>query len=160
MDIVRHLRSADHIIAMGPKGNVVEQGTFAALEATDGYIKSLAIAAVKEADDSEHDIEENKASHSPALPSPAQSTLEGDDARRLGDFSVYNYYRKALTWWRLLSFIGLEALTIPAWRSIRECAPVRNVEANILQSCWSSGGVLPMGTILTYTSLSLSHYRY
>jgi hypothetical protein len=110
---------------MGPKGNVVEQGTFADLNATDGYIKSLAIADVKKEDESEKDPEEeSKAPDSRTLPSPAQAIVAGDDARRLGDFSVYNYYRKALTWWRLLSFIALESLTVPAYRSIREFRPM------------------------------------
>jgi hypothetical protein len=101
---------------MGPKGNVVEQGTFTALKATNGYIKLLAIAEVKheDASDNKEAEEERKTSHSPVSPSPAQAKLEGDDTRRLGDFSVYNYYRKVLTWWRLLLFIGLKALTIPA----------------------------------------------
>jgi hypothetical protein len=117
--IVRHLRSADHIIALGQKGNVIEQGTFAELDSTDGYLKSLAIAeAKKEGGKSTHREEEN--SNSRAVTAPSHATTTDDDVRRLGDFSVYNYYRKVLTLWRLLLFVVLEGISVPSYRFIRE----------------------------------------
>jgi hypothetical protein len=118
--LVRHLRSADHIIALGQKGNVVEQGTFAELDSKDGYLRSLAIAEAKKEDGESTDVEKEKF-NTRAVTAHSQATTTGDDARRLGDFSVYNYYRKAITTWRLLLFVGLEAISIPSYRFIRGC---------------------------------------
>lgn len=118
------MRSADHIIALGPTGNVVEQGSFAELDSTNGYIKSLAIAQAKigreESTESEH---EGTAVVRDAAAASSQMNDLGDDARRLGDFSVYNYYRKALTLSRLSLFVGLEAFSIASYRFIREFVP-------------------------------------
>ena len=117
--IARHLRSADHIIALGQKGNVIEQGTFAELDSTDGYLKSLAIAEAKKEEEKSTVTEEGNA-NSRAVTALSHATTTGDDARRLGDFSVYNYYRKVLTLWRLLLFVVLEGISIPSYRFIRE----------------------------------------
>ena len=117
--IARHLPSADHIIALGQKGNVVEQGTFEELDSTDGYLKSLAIAEAKKEEEMSTVIEEEN-SNSRAVTAPSHAPTTSDDARRLGDFSVYNYYRKVLTLWRLLLFVVLEGISIPSYRFIRE----------------------------------------
>ena len=119
MALVHHLRSADHIIALGQNGNVVEQGTFAELDSKPGYIKSLAVAAAKKDQDSSVDIEEDDHT-AQDVATLVQASKVADDARRLGEFSVYNYYMRALTLWRLFIFIGLEAFSVSAYGFIRK----------------------------------------
>jgi ATP-binding cassette, subfamily C (CFTR/MRP), member 1 len=43
---VRHLPSADHIIALGTDGCLIEQGTFADLVANENYVHSLGVVVV------------------------------------------------------------------------------------------------------------------
>ncbi|CZR69716.1 related to multidrug resistance protein [Phialocephala subalpina] len=110
---------ADHIIALGPKGNIVEQGTLAELESNDGYIRSLEIAAAKKDQEQSTETEKEDKGTVRAITAPSQAKASGDDARRLGDLSVYNYYRKATTLSRLVLFVGLEAFSVSAYRSIQ-----------------------------------------
>jgi hypothetical protein len=157
-NLVRHLHSADYIIALGQQSTVVEQGTFAELESMDGYIKSLAIAAAKKDQEKTTDKEDENESSSRTVAAPPQTSSEGDDARRLGDLSVYNYYRKAVTWSRLLVFVGLEAMFVPAYRFIRKSLPrTLALMLILLKSFWSSGGVPQMAAIPTYSFRSLSY---
>jgi ATP-binding cassette, subfamily C (CFTR/MRP), member 1 len=156
---VRHLRSADHIIALGQKGNVIEQGLFAELDSMDGYIRSLAVAEAKKDQDESNEIEEEESPSSRVVAAP-QVSYAGDDARRLGDLSVYNYYRKALTWSRIFVFVGLEAIFVPAYRFIRESLPpTPALMLTLLKSFWLSGGALQMATTLTCSFQLLSYYR-
>ncbi|KUJ16558.1 multidrug resistance-associated protein [Mollisia scopiformis] len=118
---VHHMRSADHIIALGPDGSIVEQGNVAELESTDGYIKSLAIAESQKCLDQSSDLgkEEMRNLRSFTAPASIPTGDTGNDARRLGDFSVYNYYRKALSLSRLGLFVSLEIFSVSAYKLIQ-----------------------------------------
>ena len=148
-------------MALGSKGNVLEQGTFAELDSTNRYMKSLAIAAAKKEQDQSSDTEEdedegNSGRILTATVAPQNSDL-GDDARRLGDLSVWNYYRKALTLWRLLLFVSLEALCVPSLRFIRMSPPLHKLASmlNIVQRSWLVGGQPQMGGTPTSSLASL-----
>ena len=158
---VHHVHSTDHIIALGSKGNVIEQGTFAELDSTDGYMKSLAIAAAKKEQDQpseEGDEDEGNSERALTTIAAPQNSDLGDDARRLGDLSVWNYYRKALTLWRLLLFVSLEALCVPSLRFIRMCLYSDELMPmlTVVQRSWLVGGQLRTDDTLTCSSASLS----
>lgn len=83
---------ADQIIALGKTGRIVEQGTFAELNARDGsYVQSFALqggARLSEKLRAE--------AAAPTKLGTSQSTTltasVNDKARQMGDFSVYRYY--------------------------------------------------------------------
>ncbi|KAF4816934.1 ABC transporter FUM19 [Colletotrichum siamense] len=92
---VRHLPSANHIIALGTDCTVVEQGSFADLKNNGKYIESLKVSEEKAASRGADDDDEDE-------PEPitltktktAESVLEkeADKARQVGDTSVYGHW--------------------------------------------------------------------
>ncbi|KAI1452911.1 P-loop containing nucleoside triphosphate hydrolase protein [Annulohypoxylon moriforme] len=97
---VKHLPSADHIIALGPDGSLTEQGSFPDLMAKESYVKNLEI---KEADtkpmQASVDIRSlntiTPKSESDSLPIMATqtNTLDiGKQGRMTGDIAVYVHY--------------------------------------------------------------------
>ncbi|KAK4174396.1 putative multidrug resistance-associated protein [Triangularia setosa] len=93
---IRHLPSADHIIALGSDGRIVEQGTFEELMSNDKYVNSL---GVQESDASslEEDSTPQEKVGLVGTPrtTPTKVTAfspEADKTRATGDFAVYQYY--------------------------------------------------------------------
>ncbi|KAL6807735.1 P-loop containing nucleoside triphosphate hydrolase protein [Trichoderma sp. SZMC 28013] len=93
---VEFLASADLIIALGREGNIIEQGSFSQLLASDGYVRNLnakrAIAPNSEVQDDA--ISESRAeATTPKVEYKAKQVEIKDDKRRqLGDSTVYKYY--------------------------------------------------------------------
>ncbi|KAI2615181.1 P-loop containing nucleoside triphosphate hydrolase protein [Hypoxylon sp. NC1633] len=95
---IRHLPSADHIVALGPDGSLVEQGSFRDLMANKSYVQSL---GVKEADSaaSDDDLQppvvetSTMQSESSVIPTaePRASGAE-EQERMMGDAAVYSHY--------------------------------------------------------------------
>ncbi|KAI0376568.1 P-loop containing nucleoside triphosphate hydrolase protein [Hypomontagnella monticulosa] len=95
---VKHLPSADHIIALGADGSLVEQGSFPDLIANMSYVQSLGIketVITQSRDDvqspaTDMSIQERL---SPA-PVPKSNKLDtsGEQERMIGDTAVYGYY--------------------------------------------------------------------
>lgn len=91
---VRHLPAADHIVALGLDGTIVEQGTFQELLANEQYVHSLGI---KETDDSGTEGEATSSVlESPQAPKrlPAANALvlEQDQGRMMGEWATYKHY--------------------------------------------------------------------
>ena len=105
---LQYLRAADHIIALGEGGNIVEQGTFHQLNERAGYVHELNLKGSRgTASESE---EEQKLSK----PVPASDKVEAaqqDLARRTGDMAVYRYYAKSIGWW----YSSIIVLTAVGW---------------------------------------------
>ncbi|KAI1639441.1 P-loop containing nucleoside triphosphate hydrolase protein [Biscogniauxia mediterranea] len=99
---VRHLPNADHIIALGKDGRIIEQGTYADLIANQAYVRGLEI---KSPSTSDSQAEINKAV-SEDIPENANilervttlaSLPEADtNARLRGDNTVYLIYFKSM----------------------------------------------------------------
>ncbi|KAK0739438.1 hypothetical protein B0T21DRAFT_142373 [Apiosordaria backusii] len=93
---IRHLPSADHIVALGSGGSIVEQGTFQELMKNDKYVNSLGVQE-SDASNSEEDAaprEKVGLVNAPKTP-PTRVTAfcpEADKTRATGDFRVYRYY--------------------------------------------------------------------
>ncbi|KAK3996623.1 canalicular multispecific organic anion transporter 1 [Cladorrhinum sp. PSN332] len=93
---VRHLPSANHVVALGSDGKLVEQGTFQELMTKGGYVYKL---DVKETDSSSSDGN-SSVTELPALqvapkrtpPKANPISKAADQARATGDWTVYRHY--------------------------------------------------------------------
>lgn len=94
---VKHLPSADHIIALGSEGNIVEQGSFSDLIENKSYVQSL---GVKESDTSHPGEDMQVESIETAISRRETASAPTDDAasqaqqqgRMMGDMAVYGHY--------------------------------------------------------------------
>jgi hypothetical protein len=116
------LPSADHIIALGPDGSLVEQGKFEQLITNGKYVHSLGVEAALTPEGPATptlqagsptsptiEAEEPWLSRTPSATSEeSESAVDGN--RQAGDSTVYKHYAKAIGWPILSSFI-LSALT-------------------------------------------------
>ncbi|KAK0652546.1 P-loop containing nucleoside triphosphate hydrolase protein [Cercophora newfieldiana] len=108
---VRHLPSAEHIIALGLDGSMVEQGTFSQLLANKQYVHGLGI---KESDssssDDEFDSAESGTSSDPSLKRIPTAKVEDDGTsdpeRMVGEWKVYKYYFQRIDWYFVAAFLG------------------------------------------------------
>lgn len=109
---VRHLPSADHIVALGSDGRVVEQGAFRDLLASNKYIRSL---RVQEKDDAHSEdtirLADAKAPTQPEQPqaltakSVATPSHVDEQKRMTGDPTVYRHYFTRLNTISIIAFI-------------------------------------------------------
>lgn len=101
---VRHLPSADHIIALGPEGTLVEEGSFEDLVANMKYIHSLGVKSSKDSasgnssgrhtpttTDRDESAQQLFRAESAAIDSAAKE-VPLDHMRQVGDTTVYKYY--------------------------------------------------------------------
>jgi ATP-binding cassette subfamily C (CFTR/MRP) protein 1 len=95
---VRHLPSADLIVALGRGGEVVQQGSYADLNAIDGYVQSLEVAAQSGAQPSDSPPTD---SIKGSTPDAAESAAVDQTSSADGDLAVYKYYFAALGWARI-----------------------------------------------------------
>ncbi|KAJ1337861.1 ATP-binding cassette subfamily C (CFTR/MRP) member 1 [Microdochium nivale] len=106
---VRHLPFTQHIVALGSNGTIVEQGTFAELDAGLGYIRSLQIKSSSSCSSSETSSQISTRSAAPSSQETSQavgilaelnsSVLENaieEKARQTGDKTVYKHYARSL----------------------------------------------------------------
>ncbi|KAF9875583.1 ABC multidrug transporter [Colletotrichum karsti] len=105
---VRHLPSANHIVALGSDSTVVEQGSFAKLKSNGKYIQSLKIQESKEASKDADREDTDKPAPVPVAATKAKDAKlaeEKDKARQLGDFAVYKHWFGTMGKWVLAAFL-------------------------------------------------------
>ncbi|MCJ1307490.1 hypothetical protein MMC25_001136 [Agyrium rufum] len=159
---VHLLPSAHHIIALGTKGEIVEQGTFRDLDTGDGYIKSLAISVLGAASSAPED----------ALLPPKESGKSQGGAkdyqksllRQTSDFATYVYYFRAIgakTMTTLLTFgfifstlIVLPQLWIRVWTNPDNSSPWTGGWSNV--AYWGVYAGL-QGTCYVFLCLFVHH---
>ncbi|KAF7560819.1 hypothetical protein G7046_g3309 [Stylonectria norvegica] len=108
---IGHLPEADHIIALGTDGTVVEAGSFEDLMRNNKYVQSLGVKQGNASDTTETET----ANHAheevlpPKPPSNAITSALDDRARQLGDWTIYSHYFSTVSpiWLALLAFTGL-----------------------------------------------------
>lgn len=109
---IRHLPSADHIVAMGSDGTIVEQGKFVDLVANQKYVHSLGVKA-KSLDSgsqtSKTSIEMEQLGPDPLLRAKSATevnavTKEQDASRMNGDRTVYKHYMQSIGFWPIPFF--------------------------------------------------------
>ncbi|KAH7411054.1 P-loop containing nucleoside triphosphate hydrolase protein [Cadophora sp. MPI-SDFR-AT-0126] len=111
---VRHLPSADHIVALGADGRVVEQGTFQELMSNQsGYVHSLGVKENKK-ESSGHSVSTTEDSDACGTQQPQILTSEmavpsskGDQGRILGDATVYRHYFSRVNPWNITAIVAL-----------------------------------------------------
>lgn len=93
--VVHLLPFADHIVALGRDGEVMEQGTFEELSSKGGYIDGLSIIQA-DASFPITDVQSEPASSilGRSLEMPLDYNITASN-RQLGDMTVYWYYFKA-----------------------------------------------------------------
>ncbi|KAL0933869.1 ABC multidrug transporter [Colletotrichum truncatum] len=106
---IKYLPLADHIIALGSDGILVEEGTFADLMRDKKYVASLGVTATDS--DNESDSGESPANKDkPALGSkpkrpPAIAAELMEKSRQTGDFRVYVHYFRSLNLASVATFV-------------------------------------------------------
>lgn len=111
---VRHLPSADLVVALGPDGNIVEQGTFQELMANEKYIANLGV-------DASSKPQSEGSSTPPAnairVSRPAQVSKQPtgpskgeEQARMTGDWAVYRHYFARIDTFSKIIFLVLSAV--------------------------------------------------
>lgn len=91
---VHQLPCADNIIVLSTFGRIAQTGSFADLQAQDGYVKSLALEArSSHVDDDAREADTNTS----AIPPPvtAAEEDENDLTRQTGDRALYKFYLKS-----------------------------------------------------------------
>ncbi|KAF2470392.1 putative ABC multidrug transporter [Lindgomyces ingoldianus] len=99
---IRHLHTADHIIALGNE-TVIEKGSFKDLMESAGYVQSLGLTSSDSETSSQDKILEGEASN----PKPRYGVIKpqseisslmsnADQARQMGDKTIYKKYVKAM----------------------------------------------------------------
>ena len=111
---IRHLPSADHIIALGSDGTLVEEGNFADLVANKKYIHGLGVNGVdkRRSGGTSPPLQTTSASvhlNSVITAKSAETSSPVDQARRTGDMSVYKHYFSSIGFWPLATFLALSA---------------------------------------------------
>ncbi|KAJ5201107.1 hypothetical protein N7449_005910 [Penicillium cf. viridicatum] len=101
---IRHLRAADHIIALG-NGTIIEQGSFDKLMASQGYVQRLGLkgssddAASTEKTTSNKTPQESKPEILHTTMTNTSSTApDAGTSRQIGDKTVYKHYFKSMGW--------------------------------------------------------------
>jgi ABC-type multidrug transport system fused ATPase/permease subunit len=93
---IRHLPNADHIIALGPDGSLVEEGTFQDLLANKKYVHGLGITQSdsRTSGSSTPTPEIDEGSYIIRTKSTVVGSVDNtpDQSRQTGDSSVYRYY--------------------------------------------------------------------
>ncbi|KAI8957592.1 P-loop containing nucleoside triphosphate hydrolase protein [Daldinia sp. FL1419] len=92
---IKYLPSADHIIALGSDGTVVEQGSFPTLVKNKSYVKGLGLGeAVHAPLDGDIQSTSPRTQEFPSAPISKckTSSIASDQGRMVGDTAVYKYY--------------------------------------------------------------------
>lgn len=97
---VKHLPAADHIIALGTEGTIVEQGSFDNLMRKQGYVSSLGIEKGQNQNLHAKVVAEEVSSKVKASPPDAAAAVQ--KSRQRGDWSVYKHYFGTVKPWSLV----------------------------------------------------------
>ena len=105
---VRHLAFADHIVALGADGTVIEEGSFQSLTVNPNYVHIFGNKPVR-VRETGREIEKMATGKAAGSPSGASKPTSGLDyrARQVGDIAVYRHYFSILGVGLLISFLAL-----------------------------------------------------
>ncbi|KAL7922301.1 multidrug resistance-like protein [Trichoderma austrokoningii] len=111
---VDFLASADHIIALGRDGKIIEQGSFERLSMADGYVQSLMADKSTVAATDVHQDEQISESAAEAVPKveykAKQVEIKDDKRRQTGDSTVYKYYFGSIGTVFIVTLLVLEVI--------------------------------------------------
>ncbi|PON29457.1 hypothetical protein TGAM01_v201706 [Trichoderma gamsii] len=111
---VDFLTSADHIIALGREGKIVEQGSFETLSTAGGYVQSLKENKSISVTDAGQDEISSESAAEPSVPKveykAKQIEAKDDKRRQTGDSTVYKYYFGSIGTLFIVTLLGLEII--------------------------------------------------
>ncbi|TDZ30419.1 ABC transporter FUM19 [Colletotrichum spinosum] len=117
---IKYLPLADHIIALGSDGTLVEQGTFSDLMRDKRYVASLGVRATdsdRESESGEDSADPGKPTASPKSRRPHTIAAElMEKSRQTGDFSVYVHYFHSLNPTAVAIFV-VSCVSYSTWNS-------------------------------------------
>jgi ABC-type multidrug transport system fused ATPase/permease subunit len=107
---IRHLPSADHIVALGQDGTIIEQGTFQELIANEKYVHSLGVTDTDKSDSDESSASAERTPtkdglHKAPSAQPILFSKAEEQARMTGDWAVYRHYFARINTFFKVSFI-------------------------------------------------------
>ncbi|KAL2132691.1 hypothetical protein VTI74DRAFT_3471 [Chaetomium olivicolor] len=122
---VKRLPFSDHIVCLGPDGEIDSQGTFAELNDAGCYVTSFSLpradwSYTSEDDDEIIQVRLDKEQEGLAVTQPKEADSrasltssetaypgDGEDetSRRTGDVQIYLYYIRSVGWWATLIFV-------------------------------------------------------
>lgn len=112
---VSRLSYSDHVIVLDAKGNIAEQGSFADLKTSGGYVQNLDSRSKSETQ-SDSGSEKDQSTPPSAVPQIRAAQVEEIDAitqeldRQSGDFAVYKHYFSAIGTWHTIVFLATATL--------------------------------------------------
>jgi len=116
---IRHLPSADHIIALGSEGTLVEEGNFDDLVANKKYVHSLGVKSSKDSTSGDSsgrqtptEMDDEAAQQLFRAKTKELAAKKGplDLTRQLGDATVYKYYYSSIGAFWAFTFLGCGVL--------------------------------------------------
>ncbi|PSK53849.1 ATP-dependent bile acid permease [Elsinoe australis] len=114
---VHHLHYADHIVALGQNGRLIEQGSLAVLmNSHDGNVRNLGLTK-EYGTAGKPDV--HAVVREPLVAHEADGDAQAELARRTGDMSVYKHYTASIGW-KLGSIIILTAISFAFGRKFPE----------------------------------------
>ncbi|KAL3293563.1 ABC transporter [Colletotrichum asianum] len=106
---IKYLPLADHIIALGADGTMVEEGTFSDLMKDKKYVASLGVTGTDsdtESVSSDVPVDQEKAASASKPKRPLAVAAElMEKSRQTGDFKVYVHYFKSLNLYAVTIFV-------------------------------------------------------
>ncbi|SPQ21485.1 0a5b51b6-253b-4161-aad1-e30c33b8129a [Thermothielavioides terrestris] len=166
---IRYLPSADHIVALGSDGTIVEQGTFQELMANDKYVSSLGVEEGKASPSNGSltpevgSVKEQPRKQVPRPPAAASKPHE--QARMTGDLAVYSHYLARIATFSKVAFIVLGV----SWGALANLGTIwlkfwseDVASANPSHSNAFYNGLYALfqiGALLSFTSSALVCYR-
>ena len=106
---VHQIPLADHILVLGTEGKIIQQGTFADLNASPGFIQSLLVEEkTEDRGDRPADGKAPAEKSTSALPADLSNELP---TKAGSDSAVYQYYVQAIGYARFAIFIVLLSIT-------------------------------------------------
>ncbi|KAF4450560.1 ABC transporter [Fusarium austroafricanum] len=106
---VQHLPSAQHVIALGHDGCIVEQGSYEALVANQDYIHGLGVSRPRPPPSSNHTIVEAASAVQTTITSSHSSSHTEKLSRQVGDSTVYKHYIQSNKPLTLIAFLIVDA---------------------------------------------------
>lgn len=161
---VRHLPIADKILVLSAEGKLVQDGTYAELEAREGYVGRMISQGGRQVDGEEQIAVEKAVSAAVLKVKQGLTSAEMMDlTRRTGDTAVYKYYYKSIGLRNSLLFVVITLAYCFAYNFPRKYphATPDCFEADVLSEVWlqrwtsAGGGELPL-YVSVYVLLSTS----
>lgn len=116
-NLVRHLQSADHIIALLPNGDGSDQGTLAELSSRDHILQDPRVAGLMEEEDQNKESDKSKLGKKSEADGDSKGGISPEERHILSDKNVVRFYMKSMGFWNVVAFLAMGVVTVGLWKS-------------------------------------------